>query len=94
MSFVLDLLLASLDAARWSLAGAEKNGKRRLEEAVQIARGVREEMLGVRGAMMMTAVALRQTGWCGGWGWGRVSILPVCGCHAIFVSRALYCVFY
>lgn len=49
----IDLLLASLDAARWSLAGAEKDGRRRLREAVQIARGVRAEIKDVEGMSAM-----------------------------------------
>lgn len=49
----IDLLLASLDAARWSLAGAEKDGRRRLREAVQIAQGVRAEIKDVEGTSAM-----------------------------------------
>ncbi|CAN0298414.1 unnamed protein product [Ascophyllum nodosum] len=43
------LLLSSLDAARWSLAGGAKEGKRRLEGAVRIVRRVREELSSVQG---------------------------------------------
>ncbi|CAN0361392.1 unnamed protein product, partial [Ectocarpus sp. 8 AP-2014] len=43
------LLLASLDAARWDLAGTNKNAKRRLMEAARIADGVREELSSVEG---------------------------------------------
>lgn len=46
-----DLLLASLDAARWDLAGTNKNAKRRLREAARIADGVREELSSVEGKM-------------------------------------------
>lgn len=49
----VDLLLASLDAARWSLAGGKKEGKRRLEEAVRITRAAREELSRVQGATVM-----------------------------------------
>lgn len=49
----VDLLLASLDAARWSLAGGTKEGKRRLEEAVRIAHIAREELSRVEGATVM-----------------------------------------
>lgn len=48
--FCIDLLLASLDAARWSLAGGTKEGKRRLEEAVRIVRAAREELSCVQGS--------------------------------------------
>lgn len=44
-----DLLLASLDAARWDLAGTDKNAKRRLREAARVADGVREELSSVEG---------------------------------------------
>lgn len=44
-----DLLLASLDAARWDLAGSAKKGRHRLREAAQIANGLREELSEVQG---------------------------------------------
>eukprot|EP00904_Undaria_pinnatifida_P009756 jgi/Undpi1/5910/HiC_scaffold_2.g01184.m1 len=47
------LLLASLDAARWDLAGAEKDGRRRLKEAVLIAQGVRAEMKNMEGVNVL-----------------------------------------
>ncbi|CAM9741199.1 unnamed protein product [Laminaria digitata] len=47
------LLLASLDAARWSLAGADKDGRKRLREAVQIAQGVRAEIKNVEGVNVL-----------------------------------------
>ncbi|CAM9355960.1 unnamed protein product [Sphacelaria rigidula] len=43
------LLLASLDAARWSLVGKEKSGQRRLNEAVQVVHAVREEISSTQG---------------------------------------------
>lgn len=45
----VDLLLASLDAARWTLAGTEESGKRRLKAAVKVAQGVREQIAHIDG---------------------------------------------
>lgn len=47
--FTSDLLLASLDAARWDLAGGAKKGRHRLSEAAQIASRVRDELSDTQG---------------------------------------------
>ena len=44
-----DLLLASLDAARWDLAGGARKGRHRLDEAAKIARRLREELSDAQG---------------------------------------------
>lgn len=50
-AFCADLLLSSLDAARWSLSGAEKKGRKLLEDAVMVAREVRQELEAMNGVL-------------------------------------------
>lgn len=45
----VDLLLASLDAARWSLTGKQGKGKSRLHAAVQLVRSVKKEIGDIEG---------------------------------------------